>query len=87
MTDCSRNGSPSAQAGSSEDATALAEDEARAYASDTGGRYLQLAQSFEMYDDPAPGAEIFSLVRTSALADGEDLTKYFFDGSDHERRL
>lgn len=75
------------QADSSERAIELAEDEARAYAADTEGRYLKLAQSFELYDEPLSGGEIFSLIRTSALDDGDYLTKHFSDGSEHGRHI
>ncbi len=51
------------QAASADDAIALAEGEATKYA-DGIGRYLGLAQSFEMSDEPRIGAEIYSLIRT-----------------------
>ena len=50
---------------------ATAVDAAGEYASGIGGRYLGLAQCYAMFDEPHAGAEVFSLVRTSALADDD----------------
>ena len=71
-------------AASADDAIALAESEATEYA-DGIGRYLGLAQSSEMSDEPRIGTEIYSLIRTSDLADDAYLTAFFDTGSEHQR--
>jgi hypothetical protein len=73
------------QAGSPDEAIALAEAEATEYAHGVG-RFLGLAQSFEMFDEPRPGAEVYSLIRTSDLNEDEYLTAFFDTGSEHQRR-
>lgn len=50
------------QAASVDEAIALAETEAGEYIENVG-RYVGLAQSFEMFFEPCIGAEIFSLIR------------------------
>ena len=73
------------QAASDDEAIALAETEATEYA-DGVGRYLGLAQSFEMSDEPQAGAEIYSLIRASGLTEDEYLTAFFDTGSEHQHR-
>ena len=69
------------QAGSSEEAIALAEQEAAEYAEDDD-EYLELAQAFELYDDPGHGAEVFSLMRTSPLEPDAYLDTFFDTGTE-----
>lgn len=73
------------QAASDDEAIALAEVEATEYA-DGIGRYLGLAQSFEMSDEPRSGSEVYSLIRTSDLTGDEYLTAFFDTGSEHQHR-
>lgn len=73
------------QAASDDEAIASAECEAAEYA-DGIGRYLGLAQSFEMSDEPGIGAEVYSLIRTSDLTEEEYVTAFFDTGSEHQRR-
>ena len=70
----------------SDNAIALAEAEAREYSSALGARYLGLAQSYELGDEPSHGAEVFSLMRDSSL-DGETYLSQFFDtGRERQHR-
>jgi hypothetical protein len=73
------------RASSSDEALRLAEAEAADYA-DGLGRYIGLAQSFEMLGDPEHGAEIYSLIRTSDLDDDDYLTAFFDTGTERTRR-
>jgi len=73
------------EAGDFDEAIELAESEAREYAHGIiGGRYLGLAQSFEIgHTRPNGGDELYSLVRTSEL-DVENYVSRFFDsGGEH----
>ncbi|WP_410613949.1 hypothetical protein [Amycolatopsis sp. lyj-109] len=68
-------------------ATALAEAEAEAYAKTTGVTYLGLAQAYEIGEEqPGPGSEVFSLLRTSALPPPEYLDRFFDTGGEHQTR-
>ena len=59
------------QAGSFDEAIALAEAEATEYAGMLGRtRHLGLAQAYALADEPGQGAEGFSLIRDSGLAPG-----------------
>jgi hypothetical protein len=72
------------RAESFDDAIALAEAEAAQYAEVLGADYLGLAQAYLLADELGPGAEVFSLIRHSAL-DPEDYVSQFFDtGDEHE---
>ena len=55
-----------------EEAIRMAEDDAREYATDIGGgfEYLGLAQAYHLPDPPGHAAEVFSLIRESALEPG-----------------
>lgn len=72
-------------ASSEDEAIALAEAEAEEYADDVSARYLGLAQSYRMYDHPGVGAEIFSLIRSSNLAENDYLATFFTTGGEHQR--
>lgn len=68
----------------------LAEREAAHYNEDISDspnptRYIGLAQSFKLSDEPgAPGAEVFSLIRDSELSPDDYLNRYFDTGDEHE---
>ena len=72
------------QASSPEEAIALAEQEAAEYAEDDD-EYLELAQAFELYDDPGHGAEVFSLMRTSRLEPDAYLDSFFDTGTERQQ--
>jgi hypothetical protein len=74
------------QATSSEEAIALAESEAADYAGDED-EYLELAQAFRLFDAPANGAEIFSLMRSSPLESDEYLDAFFDTGAERAQVL
>ena len=69
------------RARSAEEAMERAETEALEYAENImvgPTTYLGLAQSYHLFDDPADGAEIFSLMRDSNL-DAKKYLDTFFD--------
>ena len=74
------------QAESADQAIEFAEVDAEESAKGIG-RYLGLAQSFDMFAEPDVGAEIFSLIRTSDLDDEEYLARFFNTGSEHARDM
>ncbi|WP_157720384.1 hypothetical protein [Friedmanniella luteola] len=71
-------------------AIALAEAEAEEYAStidEAPDEYLGLAQSYALFDSPdEPGAEVFSLLRTSKLDPDSYLDTFFDTGQEHQQR-
>jgi hypothetical protein len=69
------------RAESADGAIERAEVEAREYASRLEVEYLGIAQSYRLEDDPGEGAEVFSLIRRSAL-DGDPYLDAFFDTGD-----
>lgn len=70
---------------SAEDAIAKAEDDAAEYAATMRTKYLGLAQSYELPDEPSDGAEVFSLLRDSDLPDDAYLDAFFDTGSERQR--
>lgn len=78
------------QASDADSAIALAEAEAAEYASAIGeapDEYLGLAQSYALLDTPSQsGAEVFSLMRTSALEPNNYLDAFFDTGHEHHQR-
>jgi hypothetical protein len=68
------------QAASSDEAIALAEAEASEYIDNLGLTYLELAQSFHLFEPPASGKEVFSLIRESDLPPKEYLDAFFDTG-------
>lgn len=64
-------------------ALALAEEDAAEYAAPTG-TYLGLAQAFMMFDAPAHGAEVFSLVRDSVLDADAYIERFFATGNERQ---
>ena len=76
------------KAQSAEEAIARAEAEAEAYASGLGHwSYLGLAQSFNLFDEPKDGAEVFSLIRDSTLEPDDYLDAFFDTGGEHENSI
>ena len=76
------------QASSFDEAIARAEAEAEEYAStieESPSTYLGLAQAFRLFESPADGAEVFSLMRESELAPDEYLTTYFDTGAERQQ--
>ena len=76
------------QAVSFETAIERAEQEALEYAAlieDSPAEYLGLAQAYHLFDAPADGAEVFSLIRASRLSPESYLSTYFDTGTEHQR--
>ena len=65
------------QGSSLDNAIERAEGDAMEYAGDLGMTYLALAQAYKLADEPADGAEVFSLFRESSLSDNAYLTAFF----------
>ncbi len=68
-----------------EDALESAEAEARRYAADRGGRYLEACDGYRMTEPELmgdSGQPIYSLVRTSTLAPAAYLRQFFFTGAE-----
>jgi hypothetical protein len=74
---------------SGEEAIANAEIEAAEYVSMLGEpwRVLDLFQSFELFEPPGDGLEIFSLMRDSDLTADEYIDTFFDTGSEHQRTV
>ena len=68
-----------------EHAIELAEAEAARYCEDLGDvRYAELAQAYELDDDPSEqGAEVFSLIRDSELSPSDYIDRFFDTGEEH----
>lgn len=70
------------------EAVEQSENQAREYAAVLGAQYLNFAQAYQLSDDPSSqGAEIFSLLRTSALPPEQYLSQFFDTGSESQRPL
>ena len=77
-------------ASSFDGAIAVAEAEAEAYAGDpaeTGNQYLGLVQAFALSEPPGHGAEVFSLIRDSALAPDDYLDQFFDTGRERQQTV
>lgn len=75
------------RAGSAEKAVERAEAEALDYAgtiTESPDTYLGIAQSYQLFGDPADGAEIFSLMRDSDLAPKDYLDSFFDTGTERQ---
>ena len=68
------------QADDADAAIALAEAEAEDHASTLDLTFLGLTQSYKMFDELGPGAEVFSLIRTADLGPTEYLNQFFDTG-------
>ena len=68
-----------------EEAMKLAEDEARAYASQSAGReYLEYVDIFHLFEtEVGHGTEVFSLMRRSALPPAEYMKAHFDTGQEY----
>jgi hypothetical protein len=77
-------------AASAEEAIERAEVEALEYAGtieESSDSYLGIAQSYRLVDAPANGAEVFSLMRSSALAPDEYLDTFFDTGTERQKTV
>jgi hypothetical protein len=75
------------RAGDLDEAIAQAETEALVYAAtieEAPVTYLGLAQAFHLFDEPGEGAEIFSLMRDSALGPEDYIEEYFDSGEERQ---
>ncbi len=76
------------RAKSFEAAVERAEAEAKQYAADIDFEYLGLAQAFDLKAvQIKDGSEVFSLIRTSPLAPGEYIDRFFNTGSERQRHM
>ncbi len=66
-------------------AIALAESEAADYVEDTDNEVLPLFQAHWLFDDPADGGEVFSLMRTSDLEPDDYLDRFFDTGEERQQ--
>jgi hypothetical protein len=76
------------QARSFDEAIERAETEANEYAAaigDSPSRYIGLAQAYQLFDAPADGAEVFSLMRQSELQPDDYLTRFFDTTSERQQ--
>jgi hypothetical protein len=46
-----------------------------------------VAQSYELYDEPGDGAEVFSLIRVSDLEPSDYVDRYFDTGTERQSEL
>jgi len=67
-----------------DEAIEKAEVDAVEYPDAVTARYIGLAQGFRMFDDLSDGGEVFSLMRTSPLSDGDYIASFFATGSEFE---
>lgn len=77
------------RASSADVAIARAEAEAVEYADSIDGSsdsYLGIAQSYRLPDPPTDGAEVFSLMRESALEPEEYLDAFFDTGGERQSK-
>ena len=75
------------RARSAEEAIARAEAEALEYAAvieESPSTYLGLAQSYQLFEELAEGAEVYSLMRTSTLEPEEYLDAFFDTGTERQ---
>lgn len=73
------------RAASFDEAIARAEAEATDYAAaidDRPSEYLGIAQAFALFEDPDDGAEVFSLIRVSALDSADYVARFFATGDE-----
>jgi hypothetical protein len=72
------------QAASFQEAIELAETEVEGHAGIVGSEYVGLAQAYHLFDEPAHGAEVFSLMRESTLEPDAYLAAFFSTGSERQ---
>jgi hypothetical protein len=76
------------RAASFDEAIALAEAEAAEYAETLGDTTdLGLVQAYALSEPPGHGAEVFSLIRDSALAADEYLDQFFDTGGERQQSV
>lgn len=71
--------------GSFEEAVERAEAEAIEYTADGGQYLIEFGQVFHLFDEPGDGAEVFSLIRDSALEPDEYVTTFFDTGRERSQ--
>jgi hypothetical protein len=76
-------------AASFEEAIDLAEQEGHRYMDENDSvlAFTGLAQAYHLFEDPASGAEVFSLIRRSKLSHDAYLAKYFDTGKEGSRTI
>ena len=74
------------QARSFDEAIADAEADADSYAETVGSRFLGLSQAYQLDEPVGHGAEVFSLMRDSALSAADYLRAYFDTGTERQAR-
>jgi hypothetical protein len=75
------------RAGDADDAIRRAEVEAAHYAAETSVTFIdEFVTTFELFDKPREMAEVYSLMRTSALSPRAFIDRYHDDGTEHARR-
>ena len=72
---------------SSTEAIAMAEAESAKYAAANELEDLGFTQVYEMFTNPANGAEVFSLIRDSELQPDEYLDSFFDTGNERETHV
>jgi hypothetical protein len=63
----------------------LGAGEAEEYAAVNGIEFNGFVQAYAMFDQLESGAEVFSLARTSPLAEDDYLTRFFDTGTEQQR--
>jgi hypothetical protein len=64
-----------------------AEAEVADYVKDSDGEYIGLAQAFHLFDPPADGMEVFSLLRESDLPPDAYTQTYFATGRERQQEV
>lgn len=72
------------RAATAKEAIAKAEEEAQRYSTE-GTRYLGYAVSFEMFEEPGEGVEVFSLLRNNRREPGPYLDSFLDTGRERTR--
>lgn len=72
-------------AASFDEAMERAQLEATEYAGDPNGASItDLVQAYHLFDEPADGAEVFSLIRVSSLPPETYVTEFFDTGTERQ---
>ena len=72
------------RAESSEEAILMSEGSAAEYVKVIDGQVLDLSQSYQLFDEPGHGAEVFSLVRSSSRTPEKYIDTFFDTGDEHQ---
>lgn len=70
-----------------DDAIAKAEADAAEYVDGLDSEVLPLFQAHWLFDDPADGVEVFSLMRVSDLKPGDYLDHFFDTGEERQQAM